>query len=94
MSATANRAIAPIIATFREGTSPMPGATSAAAIGRRLQGLRKGRGETPAQFARAIGLAAPQLTALERGDKKLTPSQAANISKVLGVPTEYLLEGA
>jgi DNA-binding XRE family transcriptional regulator len=91
--ATANQDMGLSATTIRVGSKPMPGATSAAAVGRRLKALRTKRGETPAQFAKAIGLSTPQVKALESGGKALASKQAENIAKALGVSARHLLVG-
>ncbi len=63
-------------------------------MGNRIRELREQRGMTTAQLAAAAGTSQPQITRLERGERKLSEEWMVRIAAALGVTPADLLASA
>lgn len=57
----------------------------------RVAELRKKKGWSLAQLAAEVGTTAPQISRLEKGERKLSPDWLVRLSRPFGVPPKYLL---
>ena len=61
------------------------------ALGAHVAQLRKARGMTQAELARAVGVSQQAVFAYELGDRRISVLILAKIAKVFGVPVEELI---
>lgn len=62
--------------------------------GRRIRVLRKERGLTQTELAKALGIDQSNVSSIERGARGLTVHQALKLARALGVSTDEILAGA
>lgn len=62
-------------------------------IGRRIRSVREALGKTREQISEAAGISAQFLFYIETGRKSMSAKTIVNLSKALGVSTDYLLLG-
>lgn len=62
-----------------------------AALGKRITELRKSRGYTQAEFARALGVSQQAIFAYEIGDRRVSVVILERIAKLYGISTDQVL---
>jgi transcriptional regulator with XRE-family HTH domain len=62
-----------------------------AALGRRITQLRKSRGYTQADFARALGVSQQAVFAYERGDRRVSVRMVERIATLYGISTDQVI---
>src|SRR5581483_6232460 len=93
MNLRARRTAAPILG-MKEVLLPTPPkhvVLSRKEIGARLRALRKARGLTQAQLAKALGTQQTAVSQVEIGNRGLTVQQVVKLAKALKVSTDAIL---
>lgn len=62
-----------------------------ASLGKRITELRKSRGYTQAEFARALGVSQQAVFAYEIGDRRVSVLILERIAKLYGISTDHVL---
>lgn len=62
-------------------------------IGNRIRGLRKEKGLKISQLANEANISAGYLSDVERGESAISSEKLAEVAKVLGASTDYLISG-